>query len=435
MIDIEIIRKETARVKEAARNKKAPVDIDRLLELDGQRRELAQQISDIEHKRNEIAKAGKAGKLSAEAAAQGRELKEQANTIQKKLMGIEEELQPLLEAVPNLPTQDTPVGKDESENNVLRTVGEIPTFDFQPKEHWELGAALGVIDAETATEVSGSRFVYLQGGLVWLEFALIQHALRVLTDTDVLKGIAEKAGLTVAATPFLPVLPPVLMKSEVMQKMGRLEPRDQRYHTPADDLYLIGSAEHTLGPMHMGKTFLEKDLPRRYVGFSTAFRREAGTYGKDMRGILRLHQFDKIELESFTLPEAGAAEQDFMVAIQEHLMQSLRLPYQVVIKCTADMGTPNARGIDLETWLPGQNQYRETHSADYMSDFQARRLNTKVKRGSAKKELVHMNDATAFAIGRTLVAIMENYQQADGSIVVPEVLKPYVPFTVITRNE
>lgn len=431
MIDIQIIREQPERVEEAARNKNVDIDINHLLELDSERRELAQGVAEIERQRNELARVGKQGKPTPEQITQGKELKEKLSEVQKKLDAVTLELQPLLEAVPNFPTQDTPIGKNETENVVLRKVGEIPQFDFKPKEHWELGEALGVIDTETAAEVSGSRFAYLKGALVWLEFALIQHALRTLTDSQVLKSILEKGGINVSDIAFEPVLPPVLMKSEVMQKMGRLEPREQRYHTPADDLYLVGSAEHTLGPMHMGQTFSEKDLPRRYVGFSTAFRREAGTYGKDMRGILRVHQFDKLEIESFTLPEQGIVEQDFIVGIQEYLMQSLGLPYQVVLKCTGDMGIPNARAMDIETWLPGQNQYRETHTSDYMSDFQARRLGTKVKRGSGAKEFVHMNDATVFAIGRALIAIMENYQEPDGSIKIPDALKPYVPFETI----
>ena len=198
-----------------------------------------------------------------------------------------------------------------------------------------------------------------------------------------------------------------------------------------DNLYLIGSAEHTLGAMHMDQTFFEQNLPLRYIGFSTSFRREAGSYGKDTKGILRVHQFDKIEMESFTIPEDSKIEQDFFVAIQEYLMKSLEIPYQVVMICTGDMGTPDARQLDIEAWLPGQNKYRETHTSDLMTDYQARRLNTKVKLKSGKTEFVHMNDATAFAIGRTLIAILENYQQKDGSVLVPKVLQALTGFDKI----
>jgi seryl-tRNA synthetase len=222
-----------------------------------------------------------------------------------------------------------------------------------------------------------------------------------------------------------------MIRPEVFQRMARLEPKEERYYIPSDDIYLIGSAEHTLGPLHMDETIQEDRLPIRYLGFSTAFRREAGSYGKDTRGILRVHQFDKLEMESFVSPEEGFAEQDFFVAIQEYLVHSLGLPYQVVAICTGDMGNPDVRQFDIEMWIPSQGKYRETHTSDYMGDYQARRLATKMKRKDGKTEFVHMNDATAFAIGRTLIAIMENYQTADGKIMVPEVLQKYVGKKVI----
>jgi seryl-tRNA synthetase len=216
--------------------------------------------------------------------------------------------------------------------------------------------------------------------------------------------------------------------------MARLDAtlEDERYYFPKDDIYLIGSAEHTLGPLHMDETLKEDDLPIRYVGFSTCFRREAGSYGRDTRGILRVHQFDKVEMESFTVPENSLKEQEFFVAIQEYLMQELKLPYQVVMTCTGDQGDPDARHIDIEAWMPGQQKYRETHSADLMTDYQARRLNTRVRRADGSLNFVHMNDATVFAIGRTLIAIVENYQRADGTITVPEVLRPYFGADTIT---
>jgi seryl-tRNA synthetase len=208
--------------------------------------------------------------------------------------------------------------------------------------------------------------------------------------------------------------------------MDRLEPSDDRYKIEDEDLWLQGSAEHVLGSMHADEIFDESQLPLRYVGYATSFRREAGTYGKDMEGILRMHQFDKLEMESFTTGEDGMQEHLLFVAIQEHLLKSLGLSYQVVQKCTADIGKPNARGIDMETWLPGQDKYRETHTADYMTDYQARRLKTRVRRESGDLELIHTNDATAFALGRIMIAIIENGQNEDGSVNVPEVLRPYL---------
>jgi seryl-tRNA synthetase len=266
-----------------------------------------------------------------------------------------------------------------------------------------------------------------------LEFALVQFAFSVLTDEKILKKIIKKVGLDVPSTPFVPVIPPVFIRPEVFQKMGRLEPKDERYYIPKDDLYLIGSAEHTLGSMHMDEVFNVEALPIRYIGFSAAFRREAGAASKDMKGILRVHQFDKLEMESFTRPEDSLKEQDFFVAIEEYFMQELELPYRVVAICTGDMGAPDYRQIDIETWLPGQNKYRETHTSDLMTDYQSRRLNIKTKIGD-KTEFVHMNDATAIAMSRTPIAIMENYQQKDGSIKIPKALQKYTGFKEIKKK-
>jgi seryl-tRNA synthetase len=222
------------------------------------------------------------------------------------------------------------------------------------------------------------------------------------------------------------MLPPVIMRREVMRKMDRLEPEDQRYILPEDDQVFVGSAEHTMGSYHMDETIEEAELPIRYIGYSTAFRREAGTYGKDMRGILRVHQFDKLEMESFTTAESGADEQKLIVGIQEYLVRSLGLPYRVVHVCTGDTGKPDFDQYDIETWVPSQGTYRETHTSDYMTDYQARRLKTFYKTTTGEKKLVHMNDATAFAISRILIAILENYQNADGTVTVPEVLRPFM---------
>jgi len=429
MLDIKYIRENADLVKKAAKNKNSEVDIDRLLTLDQERREL---IGQVEDKRAEQNAAGE--KIAAEkdpdakkAAVEAmRSLKEGLKAAEQSLDTVKEEYLAILDKVPNVPFEDVPVGKDESENVVLRQVGERPEFDFEIKDHVELGEALDVIDTKTAAEVSGSRFTYLKGDLVLLQNAAYQFVLSILTDENALQGIIEKNDLTVSARPFTPVTPPVMMRSEVMARMARLEPRDERYHIPSDDMYLIGSAEHTLGPLHMDQLLRENDLPLRYFAFTPAFRREAGSYGKDIRGILRQHQFDKIEVETFSLPEHSRAEQDFIVAIQEHILQSLGLPYQVISICTGDMGTPDARQIDMECWMPGQQAYRETHTSDLMTDYQARRLNTRVRRNSGDTEFVHMNDATALAMGRALISIMENYQRADGSIGVPEVLRPFM---------
>jgi len=423
MIDLKILREHPELVKEACRNKNSSVDIDRVISLDVERRKLQGELDAHNAARKEAAQAKDIEK--------GKALKEAAVRLESELSRVEEELNPLLLRVPNLPSVDTPVGKDESENVVLRKWGEPRAFDFEPKDHMALGEALGVIDSETAAKVAGARFTYLMGDLVLMQYALASHAMAVVTHEGTLKTIIARAGLNLSSTPFTPVVPPLMIRPEVFQRMARLEPKDERYYIPSDDAFLIGSAEHTLGPLHMDEVLKEARLPLRYVAFTPAFRREAGSYGKDTKGILRLHQFDKVEMESFSLAENGQAEQDLFVAIQEHLMQSLGLPYQVVMTCTGDQGDPDARHLDIEAWMPGQGKYRETHSADYMTDYQARRLGTKVKRADGSNQFAHMNDATAFAIGRTLIAIMENYQQADGSVTIPEVLVPYVGKDVI----
>jgi len=403
------------------------VDLDRLIKVDQVRREMVRRIDALRAEHKQQSKEKPTANYRLELRTAGEVIKKQAEQLQS----IDVELNQLMGSLPNIVHPDVPVGKDESDNVVVRTVGKIPEFSFQTKEHWQLGAARDLIDIERASEVSGNRFAYLKGDLVLLQFALIVHTLSVVTNEKILENIANQAGISTLPKPFLPIIPPVMMRPDVMQKMGRLEPREERYHIKSDDLYLVGSAEHTLGPLHIGETIAEAKFPIRYIGYSTSFRREAGSYGKDMKGILRLHQFDKLEFESFTLPEAGEAEQDFLIAIQEYLMQSLGIPYRVVLKCTGDMGKPDYREFDIEAWLPGQKSYRETHTADYMTDWQSRRLHTKVKKKDGTTAFVHMNDATVLAIGRTLIAIMENYQQADGSIQVPTILQKIVGKKII----
>lgn len=419
MIDIALLRNEPERVKEKIVAKNAdPALVDRFSEIDGKWRALTSELDGLRAEQKKFSQA----RAIETAKANKRHIKEKEEAI----AALEGERQLLWEKIPNLPSDDTPVGKDETANQVVRRWGEPRAFDFKPKDHLALGEALGVIDTKRAGEVAGTRFAYLKGDLVRLEFALVQFVLGTLSDEAILQKIADSVALGYSAKPFTPVVPPVMIRPEVMQKMARLEPRDERFHIPSDDLYLVGSAEHTLGPLHMNETIPESQLPIRYLGFSTSFRREAGSYGKDTRGILRMHQFDKLEMESFTAPEHGVTEQNFLVAIQEYLTRQLGIPYRIVMTSTGDQGDPDARHIDLEMWMPGQNLYRETHSADYTTDYQARRLGTRVRRADGSAEFVHMNDATAFAISRTPIAIMENCQTADGRIKIPDVLARYV---------
>lgn len=437
MLDIKYIRENSDRVKQGLKSKGVDFDVKYLLELDEKRRGKIGEVDELRAKQNEFAEA--IAKLSPEDRKQMIEQSKVAKVplgeLEFELKTLEEEFTALMYTLPNLPLASVPIGKNETENKVLRTWGTPTEFSFQPKDHVELAEKLGILDIERAGKIAGTRFAYLKGELALLEFALIQFTLRELTSPDVMRHIADSVKKDYYANPFIPVVPPVMIRPDMFRKMGRLTDadKDERYYLPQDDLYLIGSAEHTLGPLHMDETLNEESLPLRYLGFSTSFRREAGSYGRDTRGIFRVHQFDKLEMESFTRPEDSEKEQDFIVAVQEHLVQALKIPYRVVVMCTGDTGAPDARQIDIEMWMPGQNQYRETHTSDLMTDYQARRLNTKVRRKDGKTDFVHMNDATAFAIGRTLIAILENYQEEDGSIRVPDVLQPYLGFKKISR--
>lgn len=427
MLDIKFIRQSQDIVKKAILNKNVDLDLDKLLAADERRRHVLQESEQLKAEQNKRSK----GPQFQESLGELRGIKEKIKLLEKELELVEKEFSDLMLQVPNIPSEDTPVGKDESENKVLRQVGKIPQFNFKPKEHWELGQELDVIDMERAAKVSGARFAYRKGAIPLLELAVIQYTFSTLTDESILKKILKKTKLNISSKTFRPIFPPIMIKPEVFQKMDRLEPKEERYHIPSDDIYLVGSAEHTIGAMHMDETFKEEDLPIRYIGFSTAFRREAGSYGKDMKGLIRMHQFDKLEIESFTLPENSQKEQDFIVAVLEHMVQEFVLPYQVLIMCTGDMGKQDARHIDLEIWMPGQNKYRETHTSDLMTDFQARRLNTRVKKSNGEIQYVHMNDATAFALSRIVVAIMENYQTEKGTIKIPKVLQKYTGFKEI----
>jgi seryl-tRNA synthetase len=425
MLDIRFIRENPELVAERSKQKGYDVNIQKLLALDDNRRKLLSEIEKVRAERNDVAASQKGGQPDPQTIEQGKRLKDSLAQLEAQLQPVEEEYLKLLKSVPNMPANDVPVGASEDENVVSKEWGEKPEFEFEARTHWEIAEGRGLIDKVRAAKVSGSRFAYIKGDLVRLQFAIVQFVVDSLSSDETLKKIAQSAGLdNVSAKPFTPVLPPLMIRTEVFDAMDRLEPRDERYKvgTDQDNLWLQGSAEHTLGPMHMDEAVDEAELPLRYLGYATSFRREAGTYGKDTEGIIRMHQFDKLEMESFTKPEDGLNEHLLMVAIQEYLLQQLNIPYRVVLKCTADIGKPNARGIDLEAWLPGADKYMETHTADYMTDYQARRLQTRIKDGG----LVHTNDATAFALGRAMVAIIENYQQADGKIGVPEVLWPYM---------
>ncbi|MGH7157225.1 MAG: serine--tRNA ligase [Candidatus Saccharimonadales bacterium] len=425
MLDIRFIRENPELIAEKSKQKGYKVNITKLLGVDDNRRKVSAEIERVRAERNQLADQTKGAKPDASSVEQGKKLKDSLAQLEAQLKPVEEEYLNLLKSVPNMPADDVPVGASEADNVVAKEWGEKPKFNFEPKTHWQIAEERNLVDKARAAKVSGSRFAYIKGDLVRLQFGLIQLVTDTLTNEETLKKVIQEMGLKeISSKPFTPVLPPLMIKTAVFDAMDRLEPRDDRYKigSDKDDLWLQGSAEHVLGPMYMDETLEPGAFPIRLLGYATSFRREAGSYGKDTEGIIRMHQFDKLEMESFTKPEDGLKEHLFFIAIQEYLLQQLNLPYHVLNKCTADIGKPNARGVDLEVWLPGHNRYLETHTADYMTDYQARGLQTRI-RGA---EFVYTNDATALAMGRTMVAIIENYQQADGKVGIPEVLRPYM---------
>lgn len=433
MLDIKFIRENPEQVKKAISDKQlvGTVDIDKLLELDAEYRNLLQSVETHRALRNQLSKD--ISKVDSEAKEklleEATRVKEELVTMEKDLVELETQRLITLKKIPNIISPDVPFGLGEEDNVVVKTVGSPREFDFTPKDHMELGEALNLIDTKKASEISGSRFNYLLNEAVLMQFGIIQLVFDTLTSEKTMGELANSVG-NPSSKVYSPVLPPVFMRTEIMDKMDRLNPADERYVFEKDGMVLVGSAEHTLGPLHMKETLKDEELPIRYIGYSTAFRREAGSYGKDTKGILRVHQFDKLEMESFSSPEMGQNEQDLIVAIQEYLLQKLELPYQVIAICTGDMGKPDYKQVDINTWIPSYNAYRETHTSDYMTDYQSRRLEIGYEHGG----YVHMNDATAIAIGRILIAILENNQQADGSVLVPKVLQKYVGKEVITKR-
>ena len=425
MLDIRYIREHPKEVQLKSEQKGYSVDVSSLLRLDDERRELQQKADTIRQARNELAAGLKKGKPSEADLQKGRDLKTELTAVETTLRDVDATFLAMLKKIPNMPLDYVPVGESEAQNVVIKTVGTPPAFSFEPKNHWQIGESRDLIDKERAAKVAGSRFAYIKGNLVRLQVAVVHWAIDTLTDETVIKKIITDNDLQVPAKPFIPVMPPAVSRTDVYETIGRLNAEEVTYKLADDDLWLNASAEHSMAPMYMNEILPESQLPVRYVAYATSFRREAGTYGKDMEGIFRLHQFDKLEMESFSTAETGLEEHKLMVAIQEYLMQQLELPYQVLQKCTADIGGPNAAGVDINAWLPGQGKYRETHTADYITDYQTRRLQSRVRRENGELELMHTNDATALSM-RPLIAIVENYQNEDGSITVPAVLRPYV---------
>lgn len=438
MLDINYIRENLEKVKKTIKEKKLKIDINLLLKADDKRREFIQRVDKLRQERNEAA--------HNKDIEKGKRIKDALEKLESLLKHHEDSFKDYMLLVPNIPLKTVPEG-DGSNNKILKQEGMLPKFSFTPKDHVEIGEILDIIDINRASKVSGSRFGYLKGEGVLLEFALIQFAMETL--------VKEK---------FIPVIPPALIKKEITQGLGYWHGGgNENYYLVSDyevggpdkgketPLYLIGTGEHALVPMHSGEILEGNELPIKYAAFSPCFRREAGSYGQDTKGILRVHQFDKVEMVEFVKPGEDEVQRGKMLAIVEGLMQSLGLPYQVVQLAAGDLGFPSAETIDIETWIPSQGKYRETHSISTTTDFQSRRLNIKysyvdavthkpsnpsypgqIKSGFFPKHAyVHILNGTAFAIGRTIIAILENFQQEDGSIKIPQVLQKYTGFSEI----
>ena len=413
MLDIKLIREDPEPFRQALARRGLAERVDELLAADERRRELTQRVEALRAEQNRASKAiGRASgdekqTLIAEVAKVSAELKE----LEPEHAEAETALTLLLASTPNLPHPSAPDGFTDEDAVEVRRLGDPPRFDFEPKDHAELGAALGVLDVERGARTSGSRFVYLLGDLVFVQFALMRNAMDVLVE----KG-------------FTPSIPPVLVREEAMFASAFL-PTDEVniYRTDTDQLYLIGTSEVSLAALHMEEILEEGSLPLRYAGYSTCFRREAGSYGKDLGGMFRVHQFDKVEMFSFATPESSWDEHEFLVSIEEEIIGGLDIPYRIVNIAAGDLGGAAAKKYDLEAWLPGQGRYRELTSCSNYTDYGARRAQTRVRRPDGSVETLHTLNGTATAIGRTLIAILENNQQADGSVVIPERLWELLP--------
>jgi len=414
MFDIKLIRENPDLVREAMRNRGAKVDIDSIIDIDAGRRRLIHTMEQLRAEQNkasgEIAKKKKAGEDATHLLAAMKDISDKIKDLDESARHADEEMNALLLAIPNVPLPAVPVGPNEEHNRLERQWGTPRVFDFEVKDHVALGEALGILDFETGAKIAGARFNLLKAAGAQLERALINFMLDVHTREH---GYTE-------------VLPPFLVNSASMQGTGQLPKfAEDLFKIENTDLWLIPTAEVPVTNVHRDEILPGETLPRCYAAYTPCFRSEAGSYGKDTRGMIRQHQFNKVELVKFTTPESSDEELDKLTQNAEAILQKLGLPYQVLTLCTGDMGFASAKTYDIEVWLPGQNAYREISSCSCFTDFQARRANIRFRRDK-KPEFVHTINGSGLAVGRTLVAILENYQEADGSITVPEVLRPYL---------
>jgi seryl-tRNA synthetase len=427
VLDVRAIREDPERFRKGLARRGAADAVDEMLALDARRRELTVEVESLRADQNRASK--EIGRVSGDERTA---LIERVSTvsarikeIEPELERVEEELGAVLARTPNLPHESAPDGLTEEDAVEVRRHREAPSFGFEPRDHVAIGELLGVLDVERGSRTSGSRFVYLLGEIVSVQFALVRLALDVL-----------------ATRGFVPVIPPVLVREEPMYGTGFL-PTDESnlYVTREDELYLVGTSEVPLAAYRMDEILDEADLPLRYAGYSTCFRREAGSYGKDLAGMFRVHQFDKVEMFSFVRPEASWDEHDLLVSIEEEMVSSLEIPYRVVNVAAGDLGAPAAKKYDIEAWLPSEGRYRELTSCSNYTDYSARRLGTRLREtagpgspAAGGTRLVHTLNGTACAVGRTLLFLFEHYQDEGGGLAVPDVLRPYTGFDRVERR-
>lgn len=410
MLDINFIRENPSLVQKAAENKNIQISVDHLLEIDKKYRELSVSVQKLREERNAHTAQIK-GKPTEEQLLAGRHIKEKVEKEEHVLKSVEEELQNELLKIPNIPAADVPIGKDERANQEVRKVGNIPSFSFTPKSHEELAVSLDLYDAKRAANIAGTRAYFLKGDLVLLEQAVLNYSLSFMIDEG-----------------FTPFTVPWMVNKQALWGTGYFPWGIEDHYTTQDGQGLIGTAEVSLTAYHQNETLNEKDLPVRLVGISPCFRREVGSYGKDTQGFIRVHQFNKIEQVVLTVANEDETRiwHEKMLGFSEKILQNLELSYRVLLMCSGDMGAGQRKKYDIETWFPSQQKYRETHSASYFNDFQSRRLHIRYKTKMNETKYVYTLNNTVVATPRLLAAILENYQQEDGSVLIPSVLQKYI---------
>jgi seryl-tRNA synthetase len=423
LLDLRRIREDPGPARSALGRRGAADALDELLRVDARRRELLPRVEELRAERkqasDEVAEAKRAGANADDVIARVRELNAQLKPLEGELSEVEAAREQLAGQIPNLPDAEAPDGSGEDDAMVVREVGEPPSFDFEVRDHLDLGLRHGWIEIEKAAAASGSRFAYLLGDLVMVELALVRYAIELVRSEG-----------------FTPVVPPVLVREEPLHGTGFFPgEREMIYEVPRDDLFLVGTSEVSLAALHAGDILDADDLPHRLAGFSTCFRREAGASGKDTRGIFRVHQFDKVEMFSFVVPEASAGEHERLLAIQERILEELEIPYRVIDIAVGDLGAAAARKFDCEGWIPSQGRYRELTSCSNTTDYQARRLGARYRpQAEAQPVPVHTLNGTAVAVGRTLIALIENGQDAEGRVTLPQALREYGAPEVIPQR-